>query len=204
MKKETSQWGASEWLAEGIRCFHLPDGIKAVAALRKSIEMVPEHREANGDTAYFYLGKIYEVEGRLESAIELYSKALTLWPEDEESLIGRGSCFYARGHFDNALADFEKVLAFPPDGRNVNPADLYYGLGLCHFQKKEYQKALEYAKRALESSPDYDEYVYHLKTVMKAVESDIPDESSYLMPYKTLAAESESSIKTSAGRNDRV
>ncbi len=191
MNTDRKKWGASEWLAEGIRCFHLPDGIRAVEALNKSIAINPEHREHNGDTAYFYLGKIYEVEGRLEGAAELYSKALSLWPEDEESLIGRGSCFYASGEYDKAIADFEKVLRIPQSRRNVSPADLYYGLGLCLSQKGDYRKAAEFAQRAVDESPDYDEYVYHLKHIVKADESAIPDKSVYLMQYRKLLAEME-------------
>ncbi|MEZ4527198.1 MAG: tetratricopeptide repeat protein [Desulfobacterales bacterium] len=191
MNTDRKKWGASEWLAEGIRCFHLPDGVKAVEALNKSIEINPKHRESNGDTAYFYLGKIYEVEGRLEGAAELYSKALSLWPEDEESLIGRGSCFYVRGDYDRAVADFEKVLAIPQNRRNVSPPELYYGLALSWSQKGEYGKAAAFAKRAIDESPDYDEYVYHLKNIMKADESAIPDASVYLVQYKKLLADME-------------
>ncbi len=191
MNTDRKKWGASEWLAEGIRCFHLPDGVKAVEALNKSIQLNPEHRGSSGDTAYFYLGKIYEVEGRLEGAVELYSKALALWSEDEESLIGRGSCFYARGDYDRAIADFEKVLAIPHNRRNVSPPDLYYGLALSWSQKRAYGKAAEFAKRAIDESPDYDEYVYHLRNIIKADESAIPDESVYLMQYKKLLADME-------------
>ena len=191
MNTDRKKWGASEWLAEGIRCFHLPDGIKAVEALNKSLEINPKHCESNGDTAYFYLGKIYEVEGRLEGAAELYSKALSLWPEDEESLIGRGSCSYARGDYHKAIADFEKVLRIPQARRNVSPPELYYGLALSWSKKGEHRKAAAFVQRAIDESPDYDEYVYHLKNIVKADESAIPDESVYLMQYKKLLAEME-------------
>jgi tetratricopeptide (TPR) repeat protein len=81
-----------DWFEEGVRCFHAPDGVAAVKALEKVIAWDPGYRHPDGDNAYFYLGKINEVEGNLEQAVILYSRALAVDANDEESLIGRGSC----------------------------------------------------------------------------------------------------------------
>ena len=104
---------------EGRRCFRKPDGLGAVRALEKVIDLDPAYRHPDGDNPYFYLGKIHEVESRYKDAIALYSQALANDPWDEESLIGRGSCLSVTGQQDRAIADFEKVLAIPSKHRRA-------------------------------------------------------------------------------------
>jgi tetratricopeptide (TPR) repeat protein len=84
---------AADWFREGLKCFKEPDGMGAVRAFEAVIKIDPAYRHGDGDNAYFYLGKISEIEGRIDDAIQFYSSALILDPYDEESLIGRGSCY---------------------------------------------------------------------------------------------------------------
>ena len=90
-----------------------------MAAFRRVIEMDPAYRHPDGDNAYFYLGKIHEVEGDLDNALAMYTCALSLDPWDEESLIGRGSCLTVHREHERAIADFRKVLAIPARHRRA-------------------------------------------------------------------------------------
>ena len=144
----------TELFEEGRRCFRQPDGLGAVRALEKVIELDPAYRHPDGDNPYFYLGKINEVESRYKDAIALYSQALAIDPWDEESLIGRGSCFSVTGQQDRAIADFEKVLAIPSQHRRAPVQHVLYAIAENYRQKKDYAEALLWGQQALDKEPD--------------------------------------------------
>ena len=139
---------------EGRRCFRKPDGLGAVCALEKVIDLDPAYRHPDGDNPYFYLGKIHEVESRYKDAIALYSQALANDPWDEESLIGRGSCLSVTGQQERAIADFEKVLAIPAQHRRAPVQHLLYAIAENYRQKKDYATALHWGQQALDKEPD--------------------------------------------------
>ena len=51
----------AEWFEKGVRSFKKPDGIAAVRAFNKVIDLDPAYRHTDGDNPYFYLGKIMEL-----------------------------------------------------------------------------------------------------------------------------------------------
>ena len=114
-----STLSAADWFNEGLKCFKKPDGIGAVRAFEAVVMIDPAYRHEDGDNPYSYLGKISEIEGRIDDAVVLYSRALTLDPYDEESLIGRGSCYTVKKNHEGALSDFKKALDIPSESRNA-------------------------------------------------------------------------------------
>jgi tetratricopeptide (TPR) repeat protein len=154
MKKSDEKRTAAQWFAEGIRCFHKPDGVGAVRAFENVIDQDPVYRHEDGDNAYFYLGKIYEVEGRCEEAIALYTRALALDPWDEESLIGRGSCLTVQNQHDRAIADFKNVTRIPAKLRNAPLKHIYYAIAENYRKQGDYGHALKWGKMALERDPE--------------------------------------------------
>ena len=72
MDKNNTRRSVADWFNEGLRCFNKPDGIGAVRAFEMVVEMDPAYRHEDGDNPYFYLGKISEIEGRIDDAIMLY------------------------------------------------------------------------------------------------------------------------------------
>ena len=145
---------ASDWFSEGVKCFNVPDGIGAVRALEAVIKIDPAYRHTDGDNPYFYLGKIAEIEGRIDDGIVLYSRALALDTHDEESLIGRGSCYTVTKDHDLAIADFTKVLEIPPQNRNAPLQHLFYAIAENYRQKQDYSNALTWGDKALSEEPD--------------------------------------------------
>jgi tetratricopeptide (TPR) repeat protein len=143
-----------EWFEEGIRCFTKPDGIGAVRAFRQVIEIDPGYRHHDGDNAYFYMGKIHEVEGDLDLAVEMYTRALTLDAWDEESLIGRGSCLTVQKAHERAIADFRKALAIPDAQRRAPAQHLLYAIAENYRQQEDYASALMWGQQALDKDPD--------------------------------------------------
>jgi hypothetical protein len=52
------------------------NGIGAVRAFEAVVKIDPAYRHEDGDNPYFYLGKISEIEGRIDDAIVFYD---ALW-----------------------------------------------------------------------------------------------------------------------------
>ena len=142
------------WFAEGVRCFKAPDGVGAVRAFRRVIELDPGYRHGDGDNAYFYMGKIHEVEGDLDLAVEMYTRALALDAWDEESLIGRGSCLTVQKAHERAIADFRKALAIPDAQRRAPAQHLLYAIAENYRQQEDYASALIWGQQALDKDPD--------------------------------------------------
>jgi tetratricopeptide (TPR) repeat protein len=162
-----------KWFEEAVGCFQAADGLGAVKAFRKVIELNPTYRHKDGDNPYFYMGKIHEVEGHLDKAIGMYSRALTLDPFDEESLIGRGSCFNVKQKCQEAIADFKKVLEIPTALRRAPLHHLYYAIAETYRKLEDYPSALTFGQKALSEDPDNfrcQEFVSEMASKIKPVE----------------------------------
>ena len=154
MDKNNTPLSVTDWFNEGLRCFNKPDGIGAVRAFEAVIKKEPAYLHEDGDNPYFYLGKISEIEGRIDNAIILYSRALTINPYDEESLIGRGSCYTVKKNHEVAITDFKKVLDIPPESRNAPLKHVLYAIAENYRQQKDFPNTLLWGERALSEDPD--------------------------------------------------
>ena len=173
MDKNSTPLSATDLFNEGLRCFNKPDGIGAVRAFEAVIKINPAYRHEDGDNPYFYLGKISEIEGRIDDAIMLYSSALTIDPYDEESLIGRGSCYTVKKNHEVAVVDFKKVLDIPPESRNAPLQHVLYAIAENYRQQKDFSKALHWGEKALSKDPNNDRHQQLVDEVKKQTR-DIP------------------------------
>jgi len=149
---------AAEWFEKGRQCFHQPDGMGAVKALERVIDEDPGYRHPDGDNPYFYLGKINEVENRLDAAVLHYTRSLAVNSGDEESLIGRGSCYTVLRQHERAIADFTRVLRFPDSVRRAPRSHLLYAIAENYRQMKAWEQALGWGRQALDADPDNDRH----------------------------------------------
>jgi tetratricopeptide (TPR) repeat protein len=83
-----------------------------------------------------------------------YSHALTSDPYDEESLIGRGSCYTVKKNHEGAVTDFKKVLDIPSESRNAPLQHVLYAIAENYRQQMDFQKALHWGGEALSEDPD--------------------------------------------------
>lgn len=167
-----STLSASELFNEGIKCFHKPDGIGAVRAFEAVINMDTAYRHEDGDNPYFYLGKISEIEGRIDDAIRYYSSALILDKYDEESLIGRGSCYTVKKNHEGAIADFKKVLEIPPESMNAPLQHVLYAIAENYRQKKDYSNSLYWGEKAVLEEPDNSRHQDLVAEAKKNIQKD--------------------------------
>ncbi len=165
MSAERSPRTVAEWFEQGRECFHKPDGLGAVKALEHVIELDPAYRHPDGDNPYFYLGKIHEVEGRLDSAIVCYSRALAVDRFDEESLIGRGSCHTVTGQHQKAIDDFTRLLQAPDRQRRVPRKHLLYVIAENYRRMEDWENAHSWGQKALDADPENQRHRELLKEV---------------------------------------
>lgn len=99
------------------RAKDLIDEAEGEVDLRKAIDLLYK-AVALGDSgiqaskAYIGLGMRHEDLGEIEQAINAYSKALTAWKPFALIYFWRGRLYFSIWRWDQALADFEKALAF--------------------------------------------------------------------------------------------
>lgn len=154
MDNDPTRRSIADWFNEGVKCFKKPDGVGALRAFETVVELDPAYVHEDGDNPYYYLGKIAEIEDRLSEAIQLYTRALTLNPYDEESLIGRGSSYTVQKNHENAIADFKKVLEIPSKFRNAPLKYILYAIAENYRQQQNFPKALYWGEKALAEDPN--------------------------------------------------
>jgi tetratricopeptide (TPR) repeat protein len=123
---------------------------------------------------YFDYAVTYEKSGNEAKAVELFRKCLTLNPNNHQALNYLGYMWASKGeNLDEAEQMITQALTLDPE----SPAYLDSMAWVC-YQKKEYDKALEYQQKAIVSMPDDPEVLEHLADIYyklgnteKAIES---------------------------------
>jgi tetratricopeptide (TPR) repeat protein len=77
-------------------------------------------------------------EGKLDAAIEDYTKIISIEPENADALARRGDAFLQKGEYDKAIADYDKTLEIKPDDFFT-----FYNRGRAYYKKGDYEKAIE-------------------------------------------------------------
>lgn len=67
-------------------------------------------------------GAVFELQGKLDRALEDYSLAISRMPSDAESHLVRGRLWMRMGHVEDAIADFRRSLALRPDDEAAGEA----------------------------------------------------------------------------------
>lgn len=134
-----------------------------LAAARAANDKNPEDVDA-----VIWLGRRTAYLGRFGDAIEIYTRAIELHPEEPRLYRHRGHRYITLRKFDLAIRDFKKAADLmedkpdqvEPDGqpnaRNIPTSTLnsniYYHLGLAHYLKGEFADATNAYRKCLEFS----------------------------------------------------
>jgi tetratricopeptide (TPR) repeat protein len=103
------------------------------------------------------IGMIHQRAGRIPEAIQSYRGALSLNPEDAESMHRLADLLSDAGELDEAAALFERLL-------KLVPADAlaYFDLGRLRKRRGELQAAVNCYRHAIELRPDCFEFHFNL------------------------------------------
>ena len=154
-------------------------GLAAVAALTSVVvpgqaKDLAETVEIGNFAGAYLAARVAESDDDLAASIEYYSRALTFDPDNKTLQQSLMLALISSGRFDEAIPYAEKLKAEPEVERFSRLA-----LAVGAFRKKEYSKAEDWLRLALES--DLDRLISSLMTAWaKAGAGDVNDALSYL------------------------
>jgi tetratricopeptide (TPR) repeat protein len=150
---------ATSLLGEPLTRPEIPDETRAryeqaLTAARREYEA-----DSNSVDAIIWLGRRTAYLGRFREAIDIYRRGIRLHPGDARLYRHRGHRYITLRDFDRAIQDFEQAAALvagradevEPDGlpnaRNIPTSTLqtniWYHLGLAHYLKGDFARALD-------------------------------------------------------------
>lgn len=139
--KENS--GVLNWV--GVTQQRLNKWPDAQVTYEKVVELDSDYPEARNNLAY-----TYQKLNVLDKAETEYLKAIQLKPDFLVAHYNLAKVFLLEKKFDEALIQYEKVLELKPND-NMS-SDAIYQIGNISFDKKDYDKASEFYKKALEKN----------------------------------------------------
>ena len=115
-----------------------------------NVEQIKEAKKKETVHNYAVMGRIYNREGKYKKAIEVYTAAIDLSPEDGENYFNRGNVYVDLKEYNKAVEDYTKAIELDP-----NVKDVYGCRGYCYIELGEYIKAIEDYTKAIELDPQY-------------------------------------------------
>ncbi len=124
---------------------------KALAAYRKAVSLNPESMEAHRALAPLAIRR-----RQVFTAIHSYGKILKASPENFKDYPDLAYAYQLAGWTDKAIETWKQVFAqeTPPNDLDV----VYFNLGMLYRNKKEWDKAIEAYKKAIELQPKQPDY----------------------------------------------
>jgi len=121
---------------------------KAKSALEKGIKIEP-----NNHKAIFQLGNILLMEKNYLGAIKLFDKSIKIKPDFWQAINNKGLAYFEKNNINQSIKLFEKAISIQ---ENAEPL---LGLASC-LRMKDFNLALQLAKKALAKDPNYVNYEY--------------------------------------------
>lgn len=136
-------------------------------------------------TDYYNAGlQVYNAKNYAQ-AIQYFSAAIQMDPNNTAALQGRANCYYAQGQYQQALDDYQKVQAISPNpqlasmiqslqakvGANTTAApppapgattEDSFAQGTALFQQRQYTQALPFFQKAIQENPKNANAYYYL------------------------------------------
>jgi tetratricopeptide (TPR) repeat protein len=140
--------------------------------------------------------------GHFREAIEIYTRGIALHPYDARLYRHRGHRYISVREFNNAIVDFERAARLiegrpdqvEPDGQpnaqnrpiGTLRSNIYYHLGLAHYLKGDFARAIPIYRRELQAATNDDRrvsvahwYYMSLRRLGRAIEA-----TQFLRPFR--------------------
>lgn len=105
---------------------------------------------AQSATAHFNKGNGYYHQGQYEKAVEEYSRAIGINPNDVDALNNRGITYNIMGLYDHAVKDFTKVLKLAPEELFA-----YQSRAITYSAMEKYRDAYKDYEAVLKLNPSF-------------------------------------------------
>jgi Tfp pilus assembly protein PilF len=120
-----------------------PDG--AVLAIKRALELNPNHVEARTLLGWFEL----EIRGNIEGAIEQYTQVAELKPDSPQAHVNLGVAYKHKGELDKALASYNRALE-----QRADYVEALSNRGWVFVEQEKWQEARRDFDQALKIKPD--------------------------------------------------
>ena len=146
---------------------------KAVDSLRTLIKKYP----------YFYigyvdLGMILAAQQENDQAIEIFTGARALRPEQSWAYVGLGMAFNAKGEHQSAVEPLSKAIEIDPNSVNAQ-----FQLGQASFKLGESDQALACFEKVVELDPKFDPMAYKIMSSLYVSKQDAQGAAGALEAY---------------------
>jgi tetratricopeptide (TPR) repeat protein len=113
--------------------------------------------------AHYNLGIVLSEQGKSDSAIDHYRRAVELRPDYAEAHYNLGRLLVEKGHLEDAIAHYEKAAAINP-----RDAEAQNNLGVTLFGIGRADEAIAHYQKAIQMQPDYAEASCNLANALIA------------------------------------
>ena len=139
-----------------------------VEGIREAVEEMQSQTDSSSGTSEkelraelaFQHGNVFMMIGQINGAIEHYSRAIELNPNNANTYHNRGVAYCSKGNYDRAIEDFGKVIELKP-----NDADGYNSRGEVYSNEREYDGAIRDFTKALALNPNHAHTYYNRGTI---------------------------------------
>ena len=117
-------------------------------ALAKGLKLLTDF--PNSMNLLNIMGVINRDLGKLDEAIEVFNKALSINPNYADAYFNMGTALQKQSKLDQAIEAYNKALL-----HNPNYAEAYYNIGIALQKQGNLDKAIEPFKKAISLKPDF-------------------------------------------------
>jgi tetratricopeptide (TPR) repeat protein len=160
------------WLAQVGRMDDVPallarlrDPDEDVRAIAERAIWVIWSRSGNPQTDTLFLDGIAQLNaGQFKEGIATFSRVIAMAPEFAEGWNKRATVYFLVGDFERSLKDCDEVIK-----RNPHHFGALAGYGQIYMQLDDYERAIEYFKRALAVNPNLDGVEFQVRVLEHAL-----------------------------------
>jgi tetratricopeptide (TPR) repeat protein len=144
----------------------LRDPDEGVRAIADRAIWVIWSRSGNAATDTVFLEGVTQMNaGQLAEAIATFSRVIAMAPEFAEGWNKRATAYFLIGEFERSLKDCDEVIK-----RNPDHFGALAGYGQIYMQLNDYERALDYFKRALAVNPNLDGVEFQVRLLERVLE----------------------------------
>jgi len=104
---------------------------------------------------YMDFGKTLIEKGKLDQALELYTKGVEIYPDWSHSYFSLGEAFSRKQQWEEAIAAYHQAINLDPNSNLI-----YQGLADALVQQKKWEEAIANYQKAIELNPNF-AWTYH-------------------------------------------
>jgi len=116
---------------------------------------------------YINLATIYKEGGKLDAALDLYTKALEKNPDNISIYINLGDIYLEKGEYSKAINALSKGLSL-----DNSMIAMRTNLALAYYRNQDYEQAIEEFRRVIRDNPNIYQAYYYLGEIYNKIEQN--------------------------------